>query len=90
MPTVTLTIDTAAKTIETRPDGTFEPLSNSLEISDATIRWGFMRGSADLDRKTGKLAWDATSEYDYLEAIGQKPREARDTFAGRMQCKPAP
>jgi hypothetical protein len=90
MPTVTLTIDTSAKTIETSPDGAFEPLSNSLEISPATVRWSFIRGFADLDRKSGKLAWDATSEYDYLEAIGQKPHEARDTFAGRLQCKAVP
>ena len=87
MQTVTITIDTAAKTIVITPTSELEPLANSLEISAATFSWGFMRGSADLDRKTGKLAWDATDEYDYLDYIGQKPKEARETFTGRMQCK---
>ena len=90
MPTITLVIDTAAKTIETTPDGELEPVPNSVEVSATTFRWGFMRGSADLDRKTGKLAWDATSEYDYLDYIGQKPDAARETFVGRMQCKAVP
>ncbi len=87
---MTLTIDTAAKTIEITPTSELEPVPNSFEISAATFSWGFMRGSADLDRKTGELAWDATSEYDYLDAIGHKPNEARETFVGRMQCKPVP
>jgi hypothetical protein len=87
MPTVTITIDTAAKTIEITPTSGLEPVPNSFEISAMTFSWGFMRGSADLDRKTGKLAWDATSEYDYLDYIGQRPKDERETFTGRMQCR---
>ena len=90
IPTVTVTIDTAAKTIEITPTSELEPVPNSLEISAATFSWGFMRGFAELERKTGKLAWDATSEYDYLDTIGQKPKEARETFIGHMQCKAVP
>jgi hypothetical protein len=90
MPTMTITVDTTGKTIAITPNSGLEPVENTLEISDATVHWGFMRGTADLDRKTGKLVWDATPEYDYLDTIGQKPRDARETFAGRMQCKAVP
>jgi hypothetical protein len=90
IPTTTITINTAAKTIEIAPTSELEPMADSLQVSAATFSWGFMRGSADLNRKTGKLAWDATPEYDYLDYIGQKPHEARETFTGRMQCKAAP
>jgi hypothetical protein len=90
LPTMTISIDTASKTIAITPNSGLEPMEGSLEISATTFSWGFMRGSADLDRKTGKLAWDATPEYDYLDYIGQKPHEARETFTGRMQCKAAP
>ena len=87
---MTITIDTTAKTIETTPNSGLEPLANSLEVSGATVRWGFMRGGADLDRKTGRLSWDATAEYDYLDYIGQRPNAARETFIGHMQCKATP
>jgi len=89
MPTMTITIDTTAKTIAITPNSGLEPMEDSLKVSDATFSWSFMRGSADLDRKTSKLAWDATPEYDYLDYIGQRPKEARETFIGRMQCKVA-
>ena len=90
MPTMTVTFDTTAKTIAITPNSGLEPMDGSLEISATTFSWGFMRGGADLDRKTGRLSWDARAEYDYLEYIGQKPNEARETFVGRMQCKAAP
>jgi hypothetical protein len=89
LPTMTITIDTAAMTIAITPNSGLEPMDNSLEISGTTARWSFMRGFADLDRKTGKLTWDATAEYDYLDAIGQKPNDARETYNGRMQCEVA-
>ena len=90
MPTMTIVIDTTAKTIEIDPTSGLEPMEGSLEISATTFGWGFMRGSADLDRKTGNLSWDARAEYDYLDYIGQRPNEGRETFVGRMQCKAAP
>jgi len=88
MPALTITIDTAAKTAEIAPS-VLEPMDGSLQISGTTFSWTFMRGSADLDRKTGRLSWDATPEYDYLDAIGQKPNEARETYIGQTQCKAA-
>ncbi len=87
MPTMTITIDTTAKTIAITPNSGLEPMEGSLEISATTFSWGFMRGGADLDRKTGTLSWDARAEYDYLDYIGQRPKEARETFVGRMQCE---
>lgn len=57
-----------------------------IAITDTAIHWSWMRGFVDFDRKSGRLDWDMRSEYDYLDAIGQKADEPRDDYTGRMQC----
>ena len=86
---ITLTFDYAAKTVATSPDGLFEPVPDTIEVTDAKVDWGYMRGYAVFDRRTHVLDWDATAEYDYLDAISQTPAQSRDDFKGRMQCEAA-
>ena len=90
VPAITLTFDYTAKSVTTAPDEWFEPVPDATDVTDTKFEWGFMRGYAVFDRKTYVLDWDATAEYDYLDTIGHTPKESRDIFKGRMQCKAAP
>ncbi len=84
--TLSLTVDYGAKTVDAPPGAGLEGLPDAVEITDATISWGVMRGVLTLDRKSGRLAWDMTAEYAYLEAIGQPPDEPEASYKGTMQC----
>lgn len=84
--TLALTVDYGAKTVDAPLDAGLEGLPDSVEITDATISWGVMRGVLTLDRKSGRLVWDMTAEYAYLEAIGQPPDEPEARYKGTMQC----
>jgi hypothetical protein len=87
-PAVTIAIDYTTKTVEISPDNWFYPMEDSIEITDKTVRWGFMRGGATFDRQTHIFDWDARSEWDYLDYIGQTPTVPVDEYHGVMQCEP--
>ena len=81
-----MTIDFDAKDIDV-PSGTgLQPDPDSVEITNISAKWSFMRGFVDFDRRTGELDWDTTAEYAYLEAIGQPADVPELDFKGRMQC----
>lgn len=90
MPTFSMTVDYDAKEIDVPAASGLEPLPDSVEITPASVQWGFMRGFAELNRKTGRLDWDASSEYAYLETIGQPSGRPESDFKGRMLCRPEP
>ena len=80
-------IDYDAKRIEVPSRTGLRPDPDSVEITNASAKWSFMRGFVGFNRRTGELDWDTTAEYAYLEAIDQPPREQESTFKGRMRCK---
>jgi hypothetical protein len=82
-----MTIDTGTNAVEV-PDHVElspEPVG-APKITSATIEWSFMRGWVVFHRDTHVLEWDASAEYDYLDAIGHTPDEPRSSFAGKSQC----
>ena len=82
-----MTLDHGAKTIDVPSATGFQPDPDSVEITDASVRWSFMRGFIVFDQRTGELDWDTTAEYDYLEAIDQPSDQPESNFKGRMKCK---
>jgi hypothetical protein len=83
-----MTVNLSTKDIDIPENSGLLPMPDSVEITNTSIQWGFMRGSAKFDRKTYELNWDATAEYDYLDYIGQLTEEPEADFQGRMQCSP--
>ena len=79
-------IDYDAKGIDIPFSTGLQPDPDSVEITNASARWSFMRGFVDFNRRTGELDWDTTAEYAYLEAIDQPAREPEANFKGRMRC----
>jgi len=79
--------------LDVKPEGWLTPMdedpaSNDITFKGDLIDWGFMRGSAVLDRKTGILDWDATDEYAYLDYIGQADaNDKAENYRGKMKCK---
>ncbi len=88
MPAFTLTIDLGTKNIDVPPNSGLRPDPDTVEITDSTIKWSFMRGFVTFDRKTHELDWDTTAEYEYLAAIGQPAEQSEAIFQGRMRCRP--
>ncbi len=81
--TLSLTIDVGAKTVDA--DGVYV-LPETVEFTEKTVTWSVMRGYFVFDRKSGRLDWDVTAEYAYLEAIGQPSNEPEANFKGAMHC----
>jgi len=81
-----MTVDFDTKAIEVPSSTGFQPDPDSVEITETSVQWSFMRGFIDFDRRTGELDWDTTAEYDYLEAIDQPSGKPESNFRGRMQC----
>lgn len=83
-----MTIDFEAKDIDVPYATRFSPDPDTVEITATSVQWSFMRGFIKFDRRTGVLDWDTTSDYDYLEAIGQPSDLPEANFKGRMRCRP--
>jgi len=83
---VTIDGDAQEVTAANSPDAQPYAAPADIAITDATIHWSWMRGFIDFDRKSGHLDWDMTSEYDYLDTIGQTPDDKRENYKGSMQC----
>ena len=88
---LTLVIDDKEKSLDVEPEGYLSPLlepqTYALTFKRDRIEWSYMRGTAVLDRKTGRVDWDDTGEYEYLEEIGQPDARGEDNYRGKMQCK---
>src|SRR5665213_1107232 len=70
MASFAMAIDFDARDIVVPSSTGLQPDPNSAEITKNSAKWSFMRGFAELNRRTGELNWDTTAEYAYLEAIG--------------------
>jgi hypothetical protein len=82
----TMTIDAGAKHIDIPSSTGLAPDPDSIQITDASAHWTYMRGDADFNRKTGRLDWDMTSDYDYLIDIHAMSVGPEKNYKGRVQC----
>lgn len=87
MTSFAMTIDFDAKAVDIPSRTGIRPDFDSVEITDTSVQWSFMRGFVKFDRRTGELDWDTTAEYAYLEAIDHPSGEPESDFEGRMRCK---
>ena len=86
MASFVLAIDFDARDIVVPAKTGLQPDPDSVKITKNSVQWSFMRGFAELNRRSGELDWDATAEYAYLEAIGHPAGTPESNFKGRMHC----
>lgn len=88
MSSFAMTIDFDAKSVDV-PSSTGLALNlDPAEITKNSVHWSFMRGTVDFDRRTGKLDWDTTSKYAYLQATNSFSHAPEKDYKGSMQCVP--